>query len=92
MTENTKELQRVVIEGLYNTFRNPEGIWEYGGHTSLSSNILGRNMRIVTTDFHLTADRGVAVNTEEGQEKNTPRFFKNLLKHHDMEMYEGVGL
>ena len=92
MTENTKELQRVVIEGLYNTFRNPEGIWEYGG-TPVSRLTYWTGICVSWRQtFHLTADRGVAVNTEEGQEKNTPRFFKNLLKHHDMEMYEGVGL
>jgi len=70
MTEDTKQLQRVINEGLYNTFLNPERDLKWRGHTSLSSNILGQNMHIVTTD----SGQRVDVNTEEGQEMNTSRF------------------
>jgi hypothetical protein len=70
MTENTKELQRVVNEGLCNTFHNPERDFIWREHTSLSSNILGQNMHTVKTD----SGQGVDVNTEEGQEMNMSRF------------------
>jgi len=70
MTENTKNLQRVVNEGLYNTFLNPERDLKWRGHTSLSFNILGQNMHTVTTG----SGQGVDVNTEEGQEMNRSRF------------------